>query len=104
MIAHTMTKAEIARISVPVFRKHHVRRAGLFGSYARGEQQQGSDLDFLVEFSGKVSLFTLGVLKDELEAAFGLSCDVLTYNSIETEQSELSAQIQNEAETLYDER
>jgi len=30
-----------------------VRRLGIFGSYARGEQTEGSDMDFLVEFEKK---------------------------------------------------
>ncbi|MFH1114761.1 MAG: nucleotidyltransferase family protein [Pseudomonadota bacterium] len=30
-----------------------VRRLGLFGSYARGEQSEASDMDFLVEFETK---------------------------------------------------
>jgi uncharacterized protein len=29
-----------------------VRRLGVFGSYARGEQERASDIDFLVEFDG----------------------------------------------------
>lgn len=31
-------------------RQYSVRRIGLFGSYARGQQKRGSDVDFLVEF------------------------------------------------------
>lgn len=31
-------------------KKYSVRRIGLFGSYARGKQKRGSDIDFLVEF------------------------------------------------------
>lgn len=30
--------------------KYHIIRIGLFGSYARGEQNTDSDIDFLVEF------------------------------------------------------
>ena len=30
--------------------KYHIVRIGLFGSYARGEQNANSDIDFLVEF------------------------------------------------------
>ncbi|MBI1875840.1 MAG: nucleotidyltransferase family protein [Acidobacteria bacterium] len=31
-------------------KKYSVKRIGLFGSYARGEQKRGSDIDLLVEF------------------------------------------------------
>jgi predicted nucleotidyltransferase len=33
-----------------IIRSFGVRRLGIFGSYARGEQQKRSDMDFLVEF------------------------------------------------------
>ena len=33
-----------------VLKKHHVNKIGLFGSYARGEEKCGSDIDLLVEF------------------------------------------------------
>lgn len=34
-----------------LLRKYSVKRIGLFGSYVRGEQRRGSDVDFLVEFA-----------------------------------------------------
>lgn len=98
------TKADIAHKSRPVFQKHGIRRAGLFGSFARGEQNEHSDLDFIVEFSGKANLFVLGELKDDLETAFGMPCDVLTYTSVEQDQSELATSIQREVQVVYDER
>jgi len=33
-----------------LLKKYKVKRIGLFGSYVRGEQKRGSDIDFLVEF------------------------------------------------------
>ncbi len=33
-----------------VLKKYHVKKIGLFGSYSRGEQQEHSDVDLLVEF------------------------------------------------------
>jgi hypothetical protein len=33
-----------------LLRKYSVKRIGLFGSYARGQQKRGSDVDFLVDF------------------------------------------------------
>lgn len=38
-----------------VLRKYSVRRIGLFGSYARGQQKRGSDVDFLVDFESPTS-------------------------------------------------
>lgn len=99
-----LSAADIARLSTPVFRKHGVSRAGLFGSFARGEQRTQSDLDFLVEFHGRVSLFTIGQLKDELEHTFQRPCDVLTYTSVMRDAGAMAKKIQQEARPLYDER
>jgi hypothetical protein len=48
------TKSEILKIlkeELPYIReKFHVKSIGLFGSYVRGEQEEGSDIDMLVEF------------------------------------------------------
>ena len=101
MEAQAMTKADIERLSAPVFRKYEICRAGLFGSFARGEQRANSDLDLLIEFPATVSLFTLGELKAELEGTFGTSCDVLTYSSVEKDSGTLSAILRKEVQPLY---
>ncbi|MGQ0666329.1 MAG: nucleotidyltransferase family protein [Nitrospiraceae bacterium] len=62
-------------------RKLGVRRLGLFGSYARGEATPGSDLDFVVEFSGK-SFDAYMDLKSYLEELFRSRVDLVTVSSI----------------------
>ncbi len=76
---------EVMRIGleiIPVLKKNGVEKAGIFGSYARGNQKSGSDVDLLVEFRGRKSLFDLSGLKLDLEEKTGKKFDVLTYNSI----------------------
>ena len=46
---------ETLRAHEDVLRKYSVRRIGLFGSYARGQQKRGSDVDFLVDFERPTS-------------------------------------------------
>jgi hypothetical protein len=63
--------------------KHHdVVRAAIFGSFARGDAEESSDLDLLVEFSGEKSLLDLVGLKLDLEDSLGRSVDVITYNAL----------------------
>jgi uncharacterized protein len=57
----------------------------LFGSIARGEDDQASDVDLLVEFSGHPTLFTLGRLQDDLAAVLGRSVDIGTPRSLRAE-------------------
>ncbi len=60
-----------------------VERIGLFGSYLRDEQNENSDIDFLVEFStGKKNIRNLVALADYLEESFGKKVEVVTKESL----------------------
>jgi len=59
-----------------------VKRASLFGSLARGEDREDSDIDILVEFEAGKSLLDLAGLKIELEEVLGRRVDLLTFNSL----------------------
>lgn len=68
--------------ALPVLKKHEVRRAAIFGSVARGEAVERSDVDFLIEYEGNKTLFDLIDLKIALEAVLRRKVDVLTYQSV----------------------
>ena len=70
-----------ARI-LPLLKKNEVARAGIFGSFARGEEKKGSDIDILIEFKGRKSLLDLASIEMKLEKALKKRVDLLTYNSI----------------------
>jgi uncharacterized protein len=77
------TISVIKRKVLPILRRHAVKRASIFGSFARGEAKAKSDVDFLIEYKTKnKSLFDLVDLKSELEDVLGRKVDILTYNSI----------------------
>jgi len=50
----------------------------IFGSYARGEQTEDSDVDLLVTFSRPLGGFAFIDLADELEQILGMKVDLLT--------------------------
>lgn len=50
----------------------------VFGSALHGTDQEGSDLDLLVDALPGTTLFDLGGLQDELELLLGVPVDVLT--------------------------
>jgi hypothetical protein len=58
-----------------------VRRLGIFGSYARGEQTEASDIDFLVEFDRPTFENYFG-LKFFLEKLFGCKVDLVFNDTI----------------------
>ena len=72
----------IKRKIIPIFKKNFVVRAGIFGSYARGEQKINSDIDILVEFSKPISLLDFSGLKIDIEDILGKKVDLVEYNSI----------------------
>lgn len=59
-------------------RRHRGRTIAIFGSVARGDDNERSDIDFLVEFDPGSSLFDLLHLKDELTALLGYPVDVVS--------------------------
>jgi len=77
-----MNIAEVKAKILPVLKRHDVKRAGVFGSLARGEDTKESDIDVLVELPQDASLLDLAGLKIELEQTLGKEVDVLTYDSI----------------------
>jgi predicted nucleotidyltransferase len=80
------TKCSVSSIrkkAVPILKRHEVKRASIFGSFARGTATSRSDVDFLIEYKGKnKSLFDLVDLKSDLEETLERKVDVITYNSI----------------------
>ncbi len=73
----------IKRKALPILKKHAVKRASIFGSFARGDATLRSDVDFLIEYKGKnKTLFDLVDLKLDLEATLDRKVDVITYQSI----------------------
>lgn len=80
---------EIKNIVMPIIKKYNIPAMFLFGSYARGDANENSDLDFLVDTTGTElnSLLKLGALYCELEETFSKPIDLITVGSIMQEPS-----------------
>lgn len=68
--------------ALPILRRYGVSRAGVFGSHARAEAGEGSDLDVLVDLTEGSSLLDLIGLQLDLADALGISVDAHTYRSL----------------------
>lgn len=55
---------------------------GVFGSYARGEENEKSDLDILIDFDMKVDLLDLIGMEQELSELLGIKVDLITLRSV----------------------
>ena len=70
--------ARVLREHLPELRERYgVESLGIFGSYVRGEEQEDSDLDVLVEFSRSIGLFKLMTLELYLADLLGVDVDVV---------------------------
>ena len=73
---------KIKKKIISILKRYNVKRAAVFGSYARGELKKSSDIDILIEFGIEKSLLDLAGLEIELEKLLKRKVDVLTYGSI----------------------
>ncbi len=62
-------------------REFGVRRLAVFGSYARGDQREDSDVDVLVEVDPSIGLRFVD-LADRIESLLGMRTDVVSRRAI----------------------
>ena len=81
------TKADILQVlnvhKPALAQKYHLNRLGLFGSYARDEAAESSDIDILVGFTKPVGMEVVD-LALELEALLNHKVDVVTINAVKS--------------------
>ena len=58
-----------------------IKSLAIFGSYARNEGREDSDLDLLVEFNDKIGIRFID-LADEIERLLGIKVDLVSRNGI----------------------
>jgi len=78
--------------------KEGATRVVVFGSYARGEESPGSDIDILVDFMERKSLLDLVRIEREIFEDIGIRVDLLSERSI---SPYLIDSIKKESEVIY---
>jgi len=69
--------------------KFHVKKIGIFGSFARNEENETSDIDILVEFDPGCKTFDNYMeLKYFIEGIFGRSVDLVTVAALKPQLKE----------------
>ncbi len=66
---------------IKILRKNNIKKAGIFGSYARGENKKESDIDIIIKPTKNMGFGFAGI-QIELEEKLKKRVDLLTYNSI----------------------
>ena len=65
-----------------VVERHRARNARVFGSVLHGDDQEGSDLDILIDPTPDTTMFDIGAIRHELLQLLGVPVDVLTPNAL----------------------
>ena len=62
--------------------RHRACNARVFGSVLHGNDQEGSDLDLLMDPTPETGMFDMGAIRHELLQLLGVHVDVLTPNAL----------------------
>ena len=76
---------ELKQRIAPVAEKYGLREVYLFGSYARSEATEQSDVDILIDRTGSKirGMFEMGGLYEDLRASIGKEVDLVTTQTLE---------------------
>jgi len=81
-----MDQSEIKNIILSHLKGFDPIKVGIFGSYARGDNNKGSDIDILVEFKESPSLLTLIKLENDLSEILGVKVDLVTTGALKNKR------------------
>ena len=101
-VIYIYTQEELIEMLTPIFKQYPIKRAALFGSYARGEQQDDSDLDLLLEYEISKDLPDFFDFWDYLESVIHIKADVLTFCSLDTTPKRFRERVLREARYIYE--
>jgi predicted nucleotidyltransferase len=79
--------------------RNGIVRLRVFGSFARGEESEGSDLDLLADFAGRKTLLDLVRIEREFSERLGVRVDLLTERSL---HPKLRDRILDDARVVYE--
>ena len=102
------TLEELRDIVAPIAAHYRLKAVYVFGSYARGEAREDSDVDLLVDISGAEikTLLQLSAVYCDLEDALGKQVDLVTAEALERDtqaqsKDDFQHRVWNERVRLY---
>lgn len=93
-----MTIADIQQKITPIFKDYGITYAGVFGSFARGESTDKSDVDLIVRLGRPMGMFAYMRFVNGLESTLKRKVDVITEKSI---NKRVKPYIVPEIKTIY---
>jgi len=95
-----MTRQDINTAIIKYLHPYNPERIGIFGSYARQEDTDASDIDILVSFRDTPSLLDLARIHRELSSALGKKVDVVTESALRNKK--LRQYIYNDLQIIFE--
>jgi hypothetical protein len=81
-----MLPSEVKNIILSRLKQFDPQKVGIFGSFARGDNKKGSDIDILVEFKKIPSLLALIKLENDLSDILGTKVDLVTTGALKNKR------------------
>ena len=96
-----VTLNELTDILLPVINESPIRKVIVFGSYARGDATNDSDIDIVIDSGGELNGMNFFIYADKLAKALPVKSDI--FESIEIKKpSSLYTRILNEGVVIYE--
>lgn len=94
-----MNRQEVEHIILDYLKAFGLKKVGIFGSFARNEQNSDSDIDLLVKFKDTPSLLQLIKIENDLSKKLGFKVDLITEGAIKNRR--IKAQIKHDLKIIY---
>jgi predicted nucleotidyltransferase len=93
-----MNKTAIIKTIVDYLKQYKVIEIGVFGSFARNEMTDKSDIDILVEYSRGTTILDIVKMKNELYELIGCKVDLVSKRAV---RKRIMEHIQSDLQTVY---
>jgi len=94
-----MSQQEMEQIILNYLKTFNLLQIGVFGSFARNQQNPGSDIDLLVKFKTTPSLLQLIKIENELSRKLGIKVDLITKGAIKNKR--IKANIEQDLKIIF---
>ncbi len=87
---------KIKKLTKPIFEQYDVEKAYIFGSYARGDYNENSDIDIIIVAKNIRSLLVIGAILEALKQALNKEVDLIEEECFkEDEMDEIDQEFYN---------
>lgn len=102
MVSNIISVEEIKEKAIPIFKKYPVNKVILFGSFAKGNPKETSDIDLYIDTNGQLKGLEFVGLIENLVDTLGIDIDLIDKSHIER-NSLIIEEIENGGMIIYEE-